>query len=118
MATRIAFQLVLFILPFIMFGLYRLAIRQAKEEGRKPWPIRLLFGIGLILAVGVWLVFIFIDRGGRNECYRPAQIVDGVLVPGETYPCEKDLSGAGDPLTNDPGGKATGVGDPDPAGAQ
>lgn len=118
MATRILFQIILFILPFAMFGLYRLAIREAKEEGRKPWPIRVLFGIGLALAVGVWLVFIVIDRGGRDECFRAAKIVDGVLIPGETYPCEKDLSGAGAPRTDDPGGKALGVGDPDPAGAQ
>lgn len=111
MGARILFQLVLFTLPFILFGVYRLAIAEAEQEGRKPWPIRLLFGLGLILAVGSWLIFIFLDRGGREECYRPTQIVDGVVVPGERYACEKDLGAIGVPKTDDPGGQADGVGE-------
>ena len=111
MGARILFQLVLFTLPFILFGIYRLAIAEAEQEGRKPWPIRLLFGVGLALAVGSWLIFIFLDRGGREECYRPTQIVDGVVVPGERYPCEKDLGSIGQPKTEDPGGRADGVGE-------
>lgn len=111
MAPRILFQLALFLLPFILFGLYRLAITEAEQEGRKPWPIRLLFGAGLALAVGSWLIFIVLDRGGREECYRPTQIVDGVVIPGERYPCEKDLGAIGLPRTEDPGGQAEGVGE-------
>ncbi len=111
MAPRILLQLTLFLLPFILFGVYRLAIAEAEEEGRKPWPIRLLFGAGLVLAVGSWLILILLDRGGREECYRPAQIVDGVVVPGESYPCEKDLGSIGLPRTEDPGGQAEGVGE-------
>lgn len=111
MGARILFQLVLFTLPFILFGVYRLAIAEAEQDGRKPWPIRLLFGVGLGLAVGSWLIFIFLDRGGREECYRPTQIVDGVVIPGERYPCEKDLGNLGQPTTDDPGGQADGVGE-------
>ena len=111
MAPRILFQLVLFLLPFILFGVYRLAITEAEQEGRKPWPIRVLFGVGLALAVGSWIVFIILDRGGREECYRPTQMVDGVLVPGERYACEKALTDIGIPKTEDPGGQAEGVGE-------
>ena len=111
MAPRILFQLVLFMLPFVMFGVYRLAIAEAQQDGRKPWPIRLLFGAGLALAVGSWLIFIVLDRGGREECYRPTEIVNGVVIPGERYPCEKDLGAIGVPKTEDPGGQAEGVGD-------
>jgi len=111
LGARILFQLVLFTLPFILFGVYRLAIAEAEQEGRKPWPIRLLFGAGLVLAVGSWLIFIVLDRGGREECYRPTQIVDGVVIPGERYPCEKDLGSIGQPRTDDPGGQADGVGE-------
>lgn len=121
MGARILFQVVLFTLPFILFGIYRLAIAEAEQEGRKPWPIRLLFSVGLALAVGSWLIFIFLDRGGREECYRPAQIVDGVVVPGERYPCEKDLGAIGIPRSDDPGREAAGVGgspSADPAPAQ
>ena len=111
MAPRILLQLVLFLLPFILFGVYRLAIAEAEQEGRKPWPIRLLFGAGLVLAVGSWLILILLDRGGREECYRPAEIVEGVVVPGETYPCEKDLGSIGLPRNDNPGGQAEGVGE-------
>ncbi len=110
MAPRILFELILFLLPFMLFGLYRLAVREAEHDGRKPWPIRLLFGIGLILAVGVWMIFILLDRGGREECYRAARMDNGTLIPGETYACEKDLTTIGIPRTEDPGGVASGVG--------
>ncbi len=115
MATRVVFQLVFFLLPFLLFGVYRIAIAEAQEDGRKPWPIRLLFGIGLVLAVGSWFIFIFMDRGGENECFRPAQMVDGEIIPGESYPCDKDVSKIGIPLSEDPGGAARGVGEPDTA---
>lgn len=111
MAPRILLQLALFALPFILFGIYRLALTEAEQEGRKPWPIRVLFGTGLALGVGSWLALILLDRGGREECYRPAQIVDGVVVRGESYPCEKDLGAVGLPRDEDPGGQAEGVGE-------
>lgn len=121
MAPRVLLQLVFFLLPFIMFGLYRLAIAEAKEEGRKPWPIRVLFGIGFVLAIGSWIAFIFIDQtAGREECYR-ASFTDpatGEFVPGERYACEKDFEQIGVPRSMDPGGKAIGVGEPDPAGPE
>ncbi|GAB5457114.1 MAG: hypothetical protein Hens3KO_01440 [Henriciella sp.] len=116
MATRVVFQLVLFLLPFFLFGIYRIAIAEAKQDGRKPWPIKWLFGIGLVLAVGSWLAFIFLDRGGRDECYRPARMENGVMIPGETYVCDRDLTQIGVPPTDDPGGVATGVGEANPAG--
>ncbi|MEL7040776.1 MAG: hypothetical protein AAGL90_04590 [Pseudomonadota bacterium] len=111
MAPRIIFQLILFLLPFALFALYRMAIAEAEQEGRKPWPTRVLFGTGLGLAVGSWLVLILIDTGSREECFRAAQIVDGVIVPGESYPCEKDLGSIGIPRSEDPGGQAAGIGE-------
>lgn len=89
MAPRVLFQLFFFALPFIMFGLYRLAIAEAEEEGRKPWPIRLLFGIGLLLGVGSWIFFIVINRVGDEP--------------------RRDLSNAGRAMVEDPGGQAQGV---------
>jgi hypothetical protein len=114
--SRLAFQVLLFALPFLLFGIYRIAIAEAKQDGRKPWPIKWLFSIGLILAVGSWLFFIFLDGGKKEVCYRESRLVNGEMVRGEQYPCEKDLSTAGKPRTNDPGGVGRGVGAPDPAG--
>jgi hypothetical protein len=113
MGARVLFQLVFFLLPFILFGLYRLAIAEAEQEGRKPWPIRVLFGIGLVLAVGSWLVFIFLDRGGGDQCYRASYIDQetGEFVEGSYYPCDRDVSGIGIPRSEDPGGQAEGIGE-------
>lgn len=88
MGPRILLQMVLFALPFIMFGVYRVAIAEAEQDGRKPWPIRALFGAGLGLAVGGWLVLIVLDRIGGEPCYQPAEIVDGQIIPGEKIPCD------------------------------
>jgi len=85
---RILLQMVLFALPFILFGIYRVAITEAEQEGRKPWPIRALFGAGLGLAVGGWLILIVLDRIGGEPCYQPAEMIDGRIVPGEKIPCD------------------------------
>lgn len=116
MATRILFQLFFFLLPFLAFGVYRVAVAEAELEGRKPWPIRWLFGIGAVLAVGSWLLFIFLDRGEGNYCYTPTRIVDGELVEGQRYACDRDLSHIGEPKSEDPGSSASGVGEPEPVG--
>ncbi len=115
-ASRVLIELFLFALPFMLFGLYRLAISEAEQDGRKPWPIYWLFGTGLVLAVVVWFGLILLDRGGREICLRSSQLVDGKIVHGEKYECEKDLTRIGKPRTDDPGGQAEGVGDPHPAG--
>ena len=110
MATRLLFQLFFFLLPFLAFAVYRVAVAEAQLEGRKPWPIRWLFGIGAVLAVGSWVAFIMLDRGDGNYCYTPSRMVDGELVAGERYPCDRDLSQIGAPKSDDPGGAAEGVG--------
>ena len=110
MASRVVFELFLFLMPFMMFGLYRLAVTEAEHEGRKPWPIRWLFGTGLVLAVGTWMILILLNRGGRDECYTATRMENGVLIEGEKYACEKDLTNIGIPSSEDPGGVATGVG--------
>jgi hypothetical protein len=79
--------MVLFFLPFIMFGIYRIALAEAEQEGRKPWPIRALFGSGLVLAIGSWLVLIILDRVSGEPCYQPTQIVDGEIIPAQKIPC-------------------------------
>ena len=70
MGPRILLQMVLFALPFILFGIYRIAITEAEQEGRKPWPIRALFGAGLGLAIGGWLILIVLDRIGGEVARR------------------------------------------------
>lgn len=110
MTYRLIFELVLFLMPFAAFGLYRLARQEALEEGRKPWPITVLFIAGAVLAILAWVVLIFIDRGSGETCYERKRLVDGVMVGGEEIPCEKERSTLGSPASRDPGGQASGLG--------
>ena len=87
MGPRILLQMVLFFLPFILFGIYRIAITEAEQEGRKPWPIRALFGAGLGMALGGWLVLIVLDRIAGEPCYKPSEIIDGRMIPAQEIPC-------------------------------
>lgn len=116
MTYRLIFELVLFLSPFLAFGVYRLATQEAIEEGRKPWPITVLFGIGAFLAVAAWVVLIFMDRGSGDMCYEPRRMVDGKIVGGNVVPCDKEKSNLGLPASRDPGGRAHGLGETDPAG--
>ena len=104
MAGRILFELFFFSIPFLVFGLYLLATTTAEEEGRRKWPINLLFLIGLGLAVGGFFLMAFLDKRDPEMCQKPTRYVDGKLVPGEFYPCQHDLQDAGRALSDDPGG--------------
>ncbi len=117
MAGRILFELLIFATPFMVFGLYLLATATAEQEGRRKWPINLLFIIGLALAVAAYFVLAFLEDRSSDMCRKPTTYVDGKLVPGELYPCEHDLQNAGRPLSDDPGGAAEPAGEtPEPAG--
>ena len=50
MAGRLLLELVIFSLPFLVFGLFLLATQSAEEAGKRKWPIQLLFLIGIGLA--------------------------------------------------------------------
>ena len=116
MTYRIIFQLVLFLLPFLAYGIWRLATQEAIEEGRNPWPITILFATGAALAVLAWVVLIFVDRGGKETCIQRAYFEDGRVVPAREVPCEKRRDELGLPASRDPGGRAAGLGGTDPAG--
>ncbi|MCA8902870.1 MAG: hypothetical protein KDA53_16650 [Hyphomonas sp.] len=106
MAGRILFELFFFSIPFLVFGLYLVATATAEQEGRRKWPINMLFLTGLGLAVAAYFVMAFMEDRSATMCQKPTRYVDGKLVPGEKYPCEHDLKDAGRALSDDPGGAA------------
>ena len=105
MAGRILFELFFFSIPFVVFGLYLLATATAEQEGRRKWPINVLFLIGLGLAVVGFFLMAFLDKREPEMCQKPTRYVDGKLVPGEFYPCPHDLKDIGRPGSADPGGR-------------
>ncbi len=90
MASRLLLQVFLITLPFMAYGIYRLVLKDAAIEGRKAWPIRMLFGIGIGLATAAWIILLLIAERSPEMC-RTAATLDprtGEIVPGELYECE------------------------------
>jgi len=115
-------ELALLMLPFAVFGAYRYLVTEVESEGRKAWPVHVLFGIGAALAVAFWLFFILSEDRDRNACFEPDRFdaEAGEIIKGRQVPCETDISQIGVPSTEDPGGEATGVrrGQNDPSQAE
>ena len=121
MAGRIAFEIFIFSIPFLLFGLYVLATTNADQENRRKWPINILFLSGLALATIAWLVLILLEDKSGTVCKEPNRYVNGQIVEGKEFPCEHNNADAGRPKSNDPGGAPEpvpsvpdGVPDPDP----
>lgn len=101
MAGRLLFELFVFSLPFLVFGLYLLATRSAEDAGRRKWPVQLLFAIGIALATLAWFVMIAIEPRGRGMCIEPERVENGVIVPARSYPCEHRPQDVGVPSPRD-----------------
>ena len=86
MAGRLAFEVFIFSIPFILFGLYVLATASAEEEGKRKWP-----------------VLIALEKKERDVCHEPARYENGVIIPARDYPCEQNVRDVGVPLRKDPG---------------
>ncbi|MEH6808065.1 MAG: DUF6111 family protein [Hyphomonas oceanitis] len=103
MAGRLVFELFIFSIPFLVFGLYVLVTTNAEVEGRRKWPIQILFLIGLGLATAVWFLLILLEKKERDVCHEPARFENGVIIPARDYPCEQNVRDVGVPLKRDPG---------------
>ncbi len=105
MARQTIISILLFVLPFILYGIYRLLVSDAKHDGRKTWPINVLFGSGVALALlgyGVMLTHALTSERDRDVCYEAARFENGVLIPAREVPCTKDLSNVGKPADEIP----------------
>ncbi len=88
MAGRLLFEVFIFSLPFLVFGLYLLATRSAVDAGQRKWPIQMLFLIGIALATIAWFVMIALEPRSRGMCIEPARVENGQVIPARSYPCE------------------------------
>jgi len=107
----VVIQLILFLLPFLGYAIYRLLITDAEADGRKTWPINALFAAGVVFALTGWTVRAVTGPSDPQVCYDPPQVVDGEVIPARSYPCDRDLSTVGIQAGDPPLG-AEGVSDP------
>ncbi len=84
MARLIAFNAIFFLLPF---GVYAAGCsrRGARSAAANDWPVRtiayLALGGAALLVVGL-VAFTHFTGAAPGSKYVPAQVIDGVLVPG------------------------------------
>lgn len=97
MAGRLLFEIFVFSLPFLVFGIYLLATRSAQDAGRRRWPVQALFLTGLALAVSVWFVLIALEPRQSDMCIEPARYENGELIEARAYPCERRPEDVGVP---------------------
>ncbi len=97
MAYRIAIQIFFLMLPFLVYGAYRYLLADAKNEGRKVWPINTLFITGAVISAIVWVVSVLTEDRRRDVCRQPARMENGVLISSSTLACEKDITQVGIP---------------------
>jgi len=83
-------QLLLFLLPLILYAIYVAAMRQRAQVtgGKKPdWedgPWFWLVIAGVALSIGAFVVFGFVGGASTKSEYIPPRIIDGKVLPGQT----------------------------------
>ena len=87
MAMRIVFQIFLVMLPFILFGFYRLATRNTQRDSER-WPFLVLLLIGFSMSAAFLVIFFLSEPRGKRTCETPPRFENGEIIPGETIPCE------------------------------
>lgn len=112
MVRTVVIQLILFLLPFLGYAIYRLLVTDAEADGRKTWPINVLFASGVVLALSGWTVMALTGPSDPNMCYEPPRTENGEIIPARSYPCERDLSTVGIQAGDPPDEGAQGVSDP------
>lgn len=84
---RIAFQISLVLLPFLMFAIYRLATRDKNTFSQK-WPFAALTIIGLFLTTAMYVVLFFKEPRGKRTCVSPPRFENGEVIQGKIIPCK------------------------------
>tara|TARA_B100000678_G_scaffold103107_1_gene86107 strand:- start:11891 stop:12229 length:339 start_codon:yes stop_codon:yes gene_type:complete len=84
---RIAFQIALVLIPFLLFAIYRIATRNRREPG-EPWPIVILVVTGLALSLFFYIYLFFKDPRGERTCSTDPVFVNGEIIPAREVPCE------------------------------
>ena len=87
MIRRLLFDVVLFLLPFFLYGIYWRAIglsASLRKERVHPWTFLTAAGLMLVILSFVWWGL----SGGESTTgvYIPPHLEDGEVVPGQFVP--------------------------------
>ena len=88
MIRRILIEVLLFLLPFALYGIYWQLIGRGKDEEGRRHPWAMLFIIGLVLVIISFFVWAVSEGDPREGVYVPPHVEDGRIVPGRVVPAE------------------------------
>lgn len=81
MIRRIIFDLLLFLLPFALYGVYwRLSPTPSSRGANHPWSYLLISG--LVLVAASFVVWGVTEGSGTRGLYVPAHLENGHIIPG------------------------------------
>lgn len=86
MISRISFDLLLFLLPFALYGAYLYLRRHDEQAFSKPHPWTALFISGLVLVAASFVFWGLVEDANQRGVYVPPHLEDGRLVPGRVVP--------------------------------
>ena len=86
MIRRIAFELLLFLLPFALYGAYLKLAKRDEEAPARSHPWTMLFASGLALVAASFLIWGIEEGAGEKGIYVAPHVQDGRIVPGHVEP--------------------------------
>lgn len=92
MARFVAFDAVLFLLPFAAYALWLIITRRTLRNA-DDWTVKVIAYLalaGAILTVVALVVFVHLDTAPPGGTYVPAHIENGVIVPSQIVPAEPE----------------------------
>ena len=94
MISRVFFDLLLFLLPFALYGAYLYLRRHDEETRAKAHPWTALVISGLVLVAGSFVFWGLVEDANQRGVYVPPHVEDGRLVPGRVVPQSETGGGA------------------------
>jgi len=86
MIRRIAFEILLFLLPFALYGLYLRLSKQEESLSKPEHPWTVLFASGLGLVAASFLIWGITEGAGQQGVYVAPHVENGRVVPGHVEP--------------------------------
>lgn len=86
---RILYQILPFLLPFVIYGLWVFFVRRKTKAGGGVWddaPWTWLFGAGLAVMVATLFGVALLSGSEPGGAYQPPRVEDGKVVPGHVVP--------------------------------
>jgi hypothetical protein len=89
MTGRLVYEILLFLLPFALYGIYwRLSGRDRADAAKRRHPWALLFIAGLLLVIASFVWWALSAGEPREGVYVPPHVEDGRIVPGRVEPAQ------------------------------